>query len=334
LGLTHDHIWDHLPDLKTEEGVELVSAADPHLALRERCADEFGCAVYERYEDVWADDSLDGVFIYADNATGAELAIAAAQAGRHLLIEKPMASDLESADTVLVQARQAGVRVMVNWPFAWWPQLQHALRLANSGDVGEVWQVRYRAAHEGPREMGCSPYFCDWLYDPARNGAGGALTDYCCYGALLARTVIGLPSRVSGTAGRFVKQDIEVEDNAILVMTYPHALAVSEGSWTHIGKLGAYVTMIFGERGTLLIEPRDGGRLLRADPDHPEGVAVPVPEAPPHLRNATAHFAHGLRTGEAFCQLCDDRLCRDTQEILEAGLISAEEGREVSLPLK
>src|SRR5260370_995857 len=80
--------------------------------------------------------------------------------------------------------REAGVQLMVNWPIAWWPQLQQALRLAEEGRIGRVFQINYRAADAGPREVGCSEAFAEWLLDPDRNG-GGALMDYCSYGAAL-----------------------------------------------------------------------------------------------------------------------------------------------------
>jgi predicted dehydrogenase len=235
-----------------------------------------------------------------------------------------MAADLAGAERMVAAARAANVRLLVNWPFVWWPQMQHALRLAREGAIGDVWQVRYRAAHAGPRELGCSEFFCEWLYDPKRNGRGGAFMDYCCYGAVLARTVLGMPGQVTAVAQRLVKQDIAVEDNGLLVMTYPHAIAVSEGSWTQIGKLSAYMTVIYGTTGTLMLEPRIGGRLLLATDQQPDGAPVEVPELPVHLRNATAHFVHCIRTGEASLPLCDPNICRDTQAILEYGINAAE----------
>jgi predicted dehydrogenase len=204
--------------------------------------------------------------------------------------------------------------------------------MVRAGDLGDVWQVKYRAAHAGPRELGCSPYFCEWLYDRERNGAG-ALMDYCCYGAALARCILGVPSRVTGVAGRLHHEDFVLEDNAILVMSYPRAMAVSEGSWTQIGTLTAYLTTIYGTKGTLLIEPRLGGRLLLATETNEKGSEVPVPALPVHRQNATNHFLHCLETGEPFIELCSDRVGRDAQEILEAGLRSVGAGKEVSLPL-
>ncbi|MBC8354013.1 MAG: Gfo/Idh/MocA family oxidoreductase [Planctomycetes bacterium] len=331
LGLTHDHIWDHLPDVQTNADTRLVAVADPHQALIGRAEAEFHCRPYSNPETMLDSEELDAVYIYSDNAAGPELTEMATSRGLHVLIEKPMAADLAGADRMLAAAAAADVRLLVNWPFAWWPQMQHALKLADEGAIGDIWQVRYRAAHAGPRELGCSDFFCEWLYDPKRNGPGGAFMDYCCYGALLARTVLGMPNTVMGIAKRLVKQDIDVEDNGMLIMNYPNAIAVSEGSWTQIGKLSAYMTMVYGTTGTLMLEPRNGGRLLLATHEQQGGVSVDVPELPVHLQNATAHFVHCIRTGEAALSMCDLNICRDTQAILESGINAARTGTSVSL---
>jgi predicted dehydrogenase len=333
LGLTHDHVWGNLKELRGLGKAELVAAADPNRALLEQVQHEHGCAVYTEYESMLAKERLDAVYVYSDNACGARLTELAAARGLHVLIEKPMAASLDDADRMLAAVRRAGVRLMVNWPFAWWPQLQHALHLAQGGALGRLWQVKYRAAHQGPRELGCSPYFCDWLYDPRRNGAG-ALLDYCCYGAALARCLLGMPSRVTAVAGRLLKQDITVEDNGILVLAYPHALAIAEGSWTQVSHLDAYVPRIYGTEGALMLWPRKGGKLIRASAQAPEGEEVAVPQPAPHLQSASAHFLHALESGEPFFELCSDQVGRDTQEILAAGLLAAQRGTEVSLPLK
>lgn len=332
LGLTHDHVWYNLKELKSVKDAVLVGAADPNEELRGKFSREFKLPACEDVEELLEAGKLDAVYIFGDNATGADLAEFAAGQGLHVMIEKPLAADLEGADRVLAAARKKQSRVMVSWPFAWWPQLQAALALAQSGKLGHVWQVKYRAAHNGPREMGCTPFFYEWLYDEELNG-GGAFIDYCCYGAALARAVLGMPSRVTGIAGRFCKEDITVDDNGVLIMTYPNALAIAEASWTQIGHLSSYVTWIYGTKGTLMVEPGDKGKVLLATEKEPLGKPVRVAKQPSHMRHASAHFIHCLRTGEPFNLLCNDRIGRDAQEILEAGLISAEEGADVSLPL-
>lgn len=332
LGLTHDHIWYNLKELRGVRDATLIAVADPNQPLLDRAKQQFKCATYTDYAAMLDQEKLDAVYVYGDNATGVELAELAAAHGLHVMIEKPLAATLEGADGVLAAARNHKVRLMVSWPFAWWPQLQAAIALAQSGRIGKVWEVKYRAAHNGPREMGCSKYFYQWLYDPALNGAG-ALIDYCCYGAVLARVLLGMPSRVTGIAGKFCKEDIQVEDNAVIVMTYPHGLAVAEASWSQIGYFNTYTPMIYGTKGTLMVEPRVGGKLWLATEKDPDGSIIKVPGQPSHLRHASAHFIHCLQTGEAFTPLTDLRLSRDAQEILEAGLISAEAGTQISLPL-
>ena len=333
LGLTHDHVWSNLRELTETPGVELVAVADPESALLERAKQEFHCRTHASYGTLLTEHQLDAVYIYSDNASGVELAEMAAAEKLHLLVEKPLAATLAGADRMLAAARRAGVRLMVNWPFAWWGPLQHAILLAQQGEIGELWEVKYRSAHEGPRELGCSPSFCNWLYDRQLNGAG-AFMDYCCYGAALARALLGVPSRVVGVSGRLVKEDITVDDNGVIVISYPRAMAIAEGSWTQVGHLTDYVSMIYGTRGLLLVEPGPQGRLLKATAEKPDGEVIAVPELPPEHRTASGHFVHCLRTGQEFTLLCQDRVARDTQEILEAGLASAESGSEVSLPLQ
>lgn len=332
LGLTHDHVWYNLKNLEDLRDATLVAVADPNQPLLDRAKQQFNCAAYTDYMAMVDREKLDAVYVFGDNATGVELAELAAARGLHIMIEKPLAATLEGADRILAAVRNHKVRLMVSWPFAWWPQLQAALAFAQSGRIGRIWEVKYRAAHNGPREMGCSKYFCDWLYNPERNGAG-ALIDYCCYGAMLARVLLGVPSRVSGVAGRFCKEDIQVEDNAVIVMTYPHGLAIAEASWSQVGSFNTYTPMIYGTKGMLMVEPRTGGKLWLATEKDPKGSPIRVPKQPSHLRHASAHFIHCLLTGEDFNPLADLRLSRDAQEILEAGLLSVKSGAQISLPL-
>jgi predicted dehydrogenase len=331
LGLSHDHVWTNLSDAAQHPGATIVAAADPNQPLLGRVETEFHARPYSNYDTLLDNEQLDAVFIFADNAAGVELTESAAARGLDVLIEKPPAANQAGAERMLESVRKAGTRLMVNWPFAWWPQMQHAIHLAQSGAIGDIWQVRYRAAHAGPRELGCSEFFCDWLFDPKRNGAGGVYIDYCCYGALLARVLLGMPNQVTAVGGRFVKSEIAVDDNAVLIMRYPTGLAVSEGSWTQIGSLSAYQTMIYGTTGTLMLEPREGGRLYQATEDSPEGQPVDVPAAPDSMRSATSHFLACVDSGEPFWALCHEQHGCDTQSILEAGVQSIAENRTVEM---
>ena len=330
IGLSHDHVWDVLPDLAANEDAELVAAASAQLPLLERAKKEYGVQTYPDAAEMAAGETLDAVYIYGNNRAGAIEGVKAMERGWHVLIEKPLAADLEGARKLMQAADTSGRRLMVNWPIAWWPPLQHALQMAQAGEIGEVWQGKYRAAHNGPKEMGASEYFCDWLYDPERNG-GGALIDYCCYGANLARLLLGRPHSVTAVAGNLVKPSLDAEDNAVLLLQYPKALGVAEASWTQIGNLTTYVTVIYGTKGTLMVEP-EPARLLLATEKKPEGAEVTVPESAAHLQNPTAHFLWGIENDEAFMPLCRPGNNVDVQEILQAGIEAAASGARVNLP--
>jgi predicted dehydrogenase len=227
---------------------------------------------------------------------------------------------------------------MVNWPTAWRPALRHGLALAREGAVGEPVQLSHRGGHAGPREYGCSPQFCAWLYDPARNG-GGALADYCGYGAILCRTVLGRPHAVTAVAARLRKPDLPAEDNAVVVLRYPRALGLLEASWTQIGGEPGFAMIVHGDAGTLVVhQPRATREGQRVGSGHVQLVtrdgstAIEPPALPPDETDGPTYFLARLRDGRPIEGLSAPQVGRDAQEIIGAALRSAAEGREVTLP--
>lgn len=332
LGLVHDHVWDNLPFLAAHKDAALIAAADPNEPLLTRIATEYGCKTYVSADELLATEDLDAVYIFSNNFDGAELAVKAMSRNLHVLIEKPMAANLAQADQMLATAKAKDVKLVINWPFAWWPQLQKAVALAENGQIGKLWAVKYRAAHAGPAELGCSRYFCDWLFNSELNGAG-ALMDYCCYGSVLSASLLGLPESVTGMTGGPIKDGLLVEDNALIAMRYPFGLSSAEGSWTQIGKLTSYATTFYGTQGTILVEPRVGGRLFLSTESDPLGSQVPAVDPEPRLQNSANHFVDVIRNDSPPWILCDPANSRNAQEILEAGLRSVRSGMHQLLPL-
>jgi len=330
LGLTHDHVWSNLEALAGCEEGELVAAADLHEELRERFSQRYPQAqVFDDYERMLDAVELDAVYVFSDNLESVELVELAADRGLHAMVEKPMASSLSGAARMMGAAQEAGTILMVNWPIAWSPAVQHAFNLIHQGRIGELYQVHYRSAHAGPREIGCSSYFCDWLYDPLRNGAG-AYMDYCCYGAAMTCYLLGLPSRVTATMARLRKRDLAADDNAVLIMQHARAMSTAVASWTQIGHLTSYEPTFYGSEGTILVR---GRQLLLADAQHDDGQEIEVPEPPEGMRNSAEFFLSHVRQRKPIEGLCSPEVGLMAQEVLEAGIISAQEGTAVSLPL-
>lgn len=323
IGLIHDHVWNVLRWWNEVDAAELVAAADANPPLLERVESEFGVTrLFPAPEPLLKQVRPDVVLVYLDNAGTADVVEQAAAAGAHVMVEKPMAATLEQADRMLAACRRARVELMVNWPTAWNPGIQTADRLIREGAIGRPHKLRYLAAHQGPKEIGCSTYFYEWLYDPARNGAG-ALMDYCCYGANMAAHWLGRPDSVVGVTGTLVKQDFPVEDNAILLMQYPGAFAVAEASWTQQAPDGGGNPSVYGDAGTLAVFG-NRVRLARAGRE-PEWVEADAPS--PGRRNGAEYFLSCLRAGVPVEGMCSAAVSRTAQEILEFGLRSARCGQ-------
>lgn len=327
-GLVHDHVWGELKRWAETGQVEFVAAADPNEPLRERVAKEF--SVGRLFDDplrMLDECELDVLQVCTSNAMGAETVEAAAQRGVHAVVEKPMAATLKQADRMLSAAEQGGTLLFINWPNRWRPWTLQAWNLVRDGAVGHVFDARMRMAHKGPREFGCSEYFCNWLYDASQNGAG-ALIDYCSYGAAAFRHLFGKPQAVQAIAGRLAKDDISVDDNAQIALIYNRRFAFAEASWSQIP---AYHDAVYlGTTGTLWT---DNGKIWIA---HEDGAKkeIPVEPLPEGKHTGPAYFLSCLETGEEPSDVCSARVCRDAQEILQAGLQAAESGRRIALPLE
>ena len=339
LGLSHDHVWANLAAVAAGESGVLVAGAEPDARLRERLGREHGgVAALPTYEALLERTDLDAILCFADNRGSAEWAARALERGLPVMIEKPMAADLPGAEAALQAARRAGQPLMVNWPTVWRPALRHGLALAAAGAVGEPVQLTHRGGHAGPREFGCSPQFCDWLYDARRNGSG-ALVDYCGYGGILARTLLGRPQAVTAVAAHLRKVGLASEDNAVVILRYPRALAVLEGSWTQIGGEPAFAMVVYGDAGTLIVHQprpiREGdrpgpGRVQRVTGDGSETLDAPA--LPPDEKDGVTYFLTRVRDGRPIEGLCAPEVGRDVQEILAAALRASATVSTVALP--
>ncbi len=335
-GLVHDHVWGLLKNFSRLEGVELAGAADPNKPLREKIRKEFGVdRVYGDYRDLFESIKADAVLVCASNAGGGPIVTAAAARGLHVLVEKPMAATADMAHRMAQAAAKHGTRIMVNWPLAWSPVMIRALELIKAGEIGQVFHARVHMAHQGPKEAGCTPYFWRWLYDRRENG-GGAIIDYCCYGAAIFATLWGRPRQVFGVARNLVKPRFPVDDNAMVTAIYDKRIALAQASWTQNPDF--HDALFLGDKGTLIT---DRGKLIRSTTnpaffDHHgshqlEVKGLPLKPLPAGRRNGPEHFIHSLKTGKPFCKLCSVETGVIAQEILSAGVQSEKLGKRITL---
>ena len=328
VGLVHDHVWGMLDEFRKVDGAEVTCASDVNEPLLDRVRELGVKRTYKSYENLFSGEEIDAVIVYTENSRHADVTERAAEEGLHVMVEKPMAANLEQAERMLKVSRKCGIKLMVNYPTAWYPTFREAYRNANEGLVGRVYQVRYRAAHEGPKEIGCSRYFYEWLYNKELNGAG-AFMDYCCYGANMCRWVLGVPERAVALGGTYVRDYLTVEDNAVLLMGYQKAMGIAEASWSQVGE-GV------PPRYTLIINGSDGviaaGKQLRVYTAEKKGwETLEPPPLERGRRSGPEHFVTCIREDKPVDDVVSPICNRDAQAILEAGLISMQEDRAVYL---
>lgn len=323
-GLSHDHIWGELEHWQNVSSANLIGVAEADSRLVSRFSSLFpDIPVFQSTDEMYM--ALSGqaniTQIAAPNAHHVGLTLEAFSHGCHVITEKPMASTLEDADKMLAASVESGLSLMVNWPTAWNPLFQSFHAAILSGTIGTIHYIRYRSAHNGPKEIGCDPSFVEWLYDEKLNGAG-ALMDYCCYGAAIAAYHLGVPDVVTGLRGRLAKDYDICDDNAVITMKYQHAIAVAEASWSQVtgyfgGNPVAYgsVAAVGIERGKVLI--------LKGKDDFTE-IDAPPPSYP--HQNGPQHFVHHLTTGQPIEGICNPLVSRNAQSILQAGLDAAKTG--------
>jgi predicted dehydrogenase len=194
------------------------------------------------------------------------------------MMEKPLAVNMEHARAIEAAARRGNIQVFVNYETTWYPANRAAFEIVHDRKlIGEIRRIIVNDGHSGPKEIGCSKYFLDWLTDPVLNG-GGALNDFGCYGADLATWFMDGERPLSVFAvTRQIKPDIypKVEDDATIVITYPRAQAILQASWNW--PFNRKDMEIYGRTGYVLQPDADHLRArFEAEKDEKEITPEPI----------------------------------------------------------
>jgi len=155
------------PAMVAEPECELVAAVSRDQGRADAFAAEFGAKyAYTDYDEMLANPEVDAVFIATPNALHAEQVLAAAEAGKHVLCDKPMALTVEDAIREVEACHAAGVKFGINFHNRHLPWVQETARLVAEGAIGEVLTVQVEAG------AGLRPPGGDWRGDPELAGLG------------------------------------------------------------------------------------------------------------------------------------------------------------------
>src|SRR5215472_6996978 len=334
IGLDHDHVWGLLKDLAGEPNAELVAIADSHSELVDRAKGRVPGSVkfYSDYTQMLNETKPDGVIVTTENDRHLEILRECARRRIHYSTEKPMATTAADAREMERLANQAAIKVMVNYWNVWVAPTHELFHRVKENQVGPIQKIIVQYGHQGPKEIGVSKYFADWLYDPVKNG-GGAIMDFGCYGAELAVWLKGRPSRVSAVTQKLkVAQHNPVDDDATIILDYPDGQAIIEASWDWPYSMGQVEA--FGAKGSLLATRND--LFFRSPTDNVakvglEGERVAVDPPPRMTGNPISYFVECIRNNTPIEDPLSMKLNVQVMEILDAARESVRTGKQQEL---
>jgi predicted dehydrogenase len=268
VGLVHGHVQGFLHNLPNHPDISLVGIAEPDAALRQHYIERthLPADIFFPTEAAMLKSTHPQAILVYTSIAGHRAAIEQA-APLHIaaMVEKPLATTVEDALAIQALAKKYNIPVLTNYETTWYNSNTAAADILASGKIGDLRKLVFHDGHKGPKEIGVGPEFLGWLTDPKQNGAG-ALFDFGCYGVDLTTWIMHgeLPLTVTAVT-LHIKPQIypNVDDDSTIVLTYPHAQVIVQGSWNW--PFDRKDMEIYGATGYVdtLYESADPGAKLR-----------------------------------------------------------------------
>ncbi|UJF35939.1 Gfo/Idh/MocA family protein [Paenibacillus hexagrammi] len=337
IGNVHMEVLSGIPE------AQLAAVTDVYLPLAESRAKQYNIEkVYANTEQLLADASIDAVIIAVSNEWHAPIAVQALQAGKHVMLEKPMAINLESAKTIVEAERQAGKILMIPHQLRWESLSMQVKDQAEKGALGHI----YHAKAGWVRRKGI-PGWGTWFTQMEKSG-GGPLIDLGVHMLDLSLYLMGNPKPVSvygATYSEFGPRkrgigtwgtpnwngNYDVEDLATALIKLDNGATLSlDVSWAALVETDnqPYVQLLGSEGGASIRGTK--GKLLAEMFDREADVDLQIPDKDegPRARMAK-HFLACIREGK---QPITSVMTGYTNNlILDAIYRSSETGKEIEL---
>lgn len=241
----------------------LVAMAGRNSEAVQAAATRYGYETcYDDWHELIRDDRVQLFDNVVPTAAHAGPCIAAAQAGKHVLCEKPLARSAREAAKMLEAAEKAGVKHMVGFNYRFVPALRQARQWIEAGLLGEIYHFRAVYLQEWITDPNVG---MNWRLDQAQAGSG-ALGDLGAHTIDLARWLVGEPVKVSAMTRTFIKErplddgsgrlgEVTVDDAFTALIEFENgALGTLEASRFCPGRKNAQKLEINGSKGSLVFD--------------------------------------------------------------------------------
>lgn len=215
MGRMHSNVYSALPNAK------VVAVIDRDLARAQECAALHGAQAFRQLEEAVEAVEIDAVDICLPTDLHRNFAVTAANLGKHVLCEKPMALSLEEADDMIQAAESNQVRLMIAHCIRFWPEYAYLTQLVRTSELGQLLSINMTRYGEFP-----SWSSDDWLSDEGR--AGGGSLDMHIHDTDYALGLLGDPTEVVS----FGTEDGRGIGQIFTTMQFPSGtIAHLEGGW-------------------------------------------------------------------------------------------------------
>jgi len=345
IGFAHSHMASNIKSFaQCSDRVEFIAAADIKPKIPSVSAEKgtridglkeavklYGFREYGDYEKLLEENKIDIALVCSENAFHPAVMEKILRKGIHVVVEKPLAASMEGALCIARASRESGAKVITNWPTAWSPGVRASKEMADSGAIGKLFKFTYRNSDsQGPMSYGQvmtdTEKGLEWWHQS--DTGGGALLDYCCYGACMSSWFFGRqPVAAYGLKANFDSPYGNAEDYAAITVRFPESVALLEGSWTTVNGGVPNGPVIYGTKGTMVVRQNGTIEVFRKrHTETPDEIITPAP-LPAGRETLGKETLHHLDTGEPLFPMIDLPLNLAAMSILDTGARSAQSGK-------
>lgn len=244
------------PALRDLPNVDFVAVSRARAELAQEFATEFGARKwYADWRELLADDEIDAVYIATPVHLHAEQTIAAANAGKHVLCEKPMGLNVEECDRMIAACAENNVKLSIAYYRHFYPVIARVKEIIASGEIGKITLAQINAFEWNDMKPDDPRY---WFFTREKSG-GGPMMDFGCHRIEVLTNIFGAIVDVKAFTDNLVF-DREVEDTSAAFFKFENGVRATL-TVTHAAFEGQDTLDIFGSQGSLHISKLNQGDL-------------------------------------------------------------------------
>lgn len=250
ISCAHSHAYGYARGLQSIEGVEIIGLADDNEARGKQFAEQFNVPYFSSYHEFLKED-MDAVIVTSENVNHKEHVIAAAEAKKHVLCEKPLATTIEDAQKMIEACQENQVILQTAFPVRFNTNIKRAKEILDSGEIGDI--IGISGTNRGTNPQG-------WFVEKELSG-GGAVMDHTVHVIDIIRWFTKSEVKEVYCESGQLFSDIPIDDAGILSVELENGVfATLDCSWSRNSSYPTWgdVTLdIIGTNGTLKIDAFD-----------------------------------------------------------------------------